>query len=67
MTVAVRWQGKTGGAFGFALIFLLHFLYQDKKWKKNIYRENEEAFSRFLTAFEMTKQEALWMAKSLKG
>ena len=34
--VIVRWQGKTRGAFGFALIFLLHFLHQGKKWKTNI-------------------------------
>ena len=36
MTVIVRWPGKTRGAFGFALIFLLHFLHQGKKWKTNI-------------------------------
>ena len=36
MTVVVRWQGKTRGAIGFALIFLLHFLHQGKKWKTNI-------------------------------
>ena len=28
MTVIVRWPGKTRGAIGFALIFLLHFLHQ---------------------------------------
>ena len=33
MTVVVRGLGKTRGAFGFALIFLLHFLHQGKKWK----------------------------------
>ena len=35
MTVVVRWRGKTRGAIGFALIFLLHFLHQGKKWKTN--------------------------------
>ena len=35
MTVDVRWPGKTRGAIGFALIFLLHFLHQGKKWKSN--------------------------------
>ena len=35
MTVDVRGRGKTRGAFGFALIFLLHFLHQGKKWKTN--------------------------------
>ena len=35
VTVVVRWQGKTRGAIGFALIFLLHFLHQGKKWKTN--------------------------------
>jgi len=35
MTVAVRRQGKTGGAFGFALIFLwLLSLFQDKESNK---------------------------------
>ena len=34
--VIVRGQGKTRGAFGFALIFLLHFLHQGKKWKSNL-------------------------------
>ena len=29
----VGWQNS--GAFGFALIFLLHFLHQGKKWKTN--------------------------------
>ena len=36
MTVVVRWQGKTRGAIGFALIFLLHFLHQGKKWKTEL-------------------------------
>ena len=36
MTVVARWQGKTRGAIGFALIFLLHFLHQGKKWKTNL-------------------------------
>jgi hypothetical protein len=44
MTISVRWQDKTGGAFGFVLIFLLHFLYQDKKWKRAIeYKKKEIA------------------------
>jgi len=30
----VRERGKTSGAIRFALIFLLHFLYQDKKWNR---------------------------------
>jgi hypothetical protein len=37
----VRWQGKSSGAFGFALIFLLHFLHQGKKWKKLKKRDAE--------------------------
>jgi hypothetical protein len=31
--VAVRRQGKTRDAFGFALIFGLHLLHQGKRWK----------------------------------
>ena len=30
MTVHVRWPGETGGAFGFALIFLLLFASRQK-------------------------------------
>ena len=30
MTAHVRWPGKTGGAFGFALIFLLLFASRQK-------------------------------------
>jgi hypothetical protein len=33
-SLPVRRPGKTRGAFGFALIFLLHFLHQGKKWKE---------------------------------
>ena len=40
MTVIVRWPGKTRGAIGFALIFLLYFLHQGKKWKTN-YQRND--------------------------
>ena len=40
--VAVRWPGKTRGAFGFALIFLLHFLHQGKKWKTEFTKTNCE-------------------------
>ena len=41
-TVVVRWPGKTRGAFGFALIFLLHFLHQGKKWKTNLGKIDSE-------------------------
>jgi hypothetical protein len=33
MTAAVRWPAKRAEPFGLALISLLHFLYQGKKWK----------------------------------
>jgi len=36
MTIAVRCQGKTCGAFGFALNFWLHLFFQDKKWKNTL-------------------------------
>jgi len=37
----VRWPGWAGGAFAPALIFLLHFLQQGKKWNKKATREKE--------------------------
>jgi len=30
----VRWPAKRAEPFGLALIFLLHFLHQGKKWKR---------------------------------
>jgi hypothetical protein len=33
-TAAVRWPAKRAEPFGLALIFLLHFLHQGKKWKR---------------------------------
>jgi hypothetical protein len=35
MTAHVRWPGKTGGAFGFALIFLVLFASRQKERKIN--------------------------------
>ena len=42
MSVVVRWPGKTRGAIGFALIFLLHFLHQGKKWKTQFRKIDSE-------------------------
>ena len=33
----VRWPGKSSCAFAFALNFLLHFFFQEKKWKTSFY------------------------------
>ena len=35
MTVTVRWQGKTRGAFGFALIFLFLFASRQKEHEQS--------------------------------
>jgi len=37
MTVHVRWPGKTGGAFGFALIFLFLFPSREKEKQIKVY------------------------------
>ena len=55
----MRRQGKTGGAFGFALNFLwLLSLFQDKESDKQAIGRKKEPSADF-SLFEMTKQEAL--------
>ena len=59
----MRRQGKTGGAFGFALIFLLHILSvaegvsRQKVEKETIRKKGKPSVD--FSLFEMTKQEAL--------
>jgi hypothetical protein len=38
----VRWPGKSSGAFGFVLIFLLRFLHQGKKAENKLLEKKNE-------------------------
>ena len=53
MTVHVRWPGETGGAFGFALIFLVLFASRQKEHKSY---SNKFYVLSFACAKERTKE-----------
>ena len=53
MTIHVRWPGETGGAFGFALIFLVLFASRQKEHKSY---SNKFYVLSFACAKERTKE-----------
>ena len=56
VTVHVRWPGETGGAFGFALIFLVLFVPIHREQKEHKGYSNRFYVLSFACAKERTKE-----------